>query len=105
MDRGLVDNHQPALGSTFEISGSSHETCNLCTPLDSMFRVSDSAHSIRTHGSYITCISPNRRCHNVLPANPVNSQTSGARDAIQPSTPERSKQIQQPVVPRQTSVL
>ena len=84
-DRGLVDNHQPAPGSTFGISGSSHETYNLCTPLDSMFGVSDSdqkTRSMRTHGSYITCISPNRRCHNVLPAKPVNSQTSGARDAI-----------------------
>ena len=43
MDRGLVDNHQPAPGRTFGISGSSHETYNLCTPLDSMFGVSNSA--------------------------------------------------------------
>ena len=28
MDGGLVNNHQPSPGSTFEISGSSHETCN-----------------------------------------------------------------------------
>ena len=75
MDGGLVNNHQPSPGSTFGISGSSHETCNLCTPLDSMFRVSDSGHSMRT------------------------------REAIQPSTPERSKRTQQPAAPRQTSVL
>ena len=45
---GLVDNHRPALGSTFGISGSSHKTRSLCTPLGSMVRMSGSAHKARS---------------------------------------------------------
>ena len=40
--------HQPALGSMFGISGSSHKIRSLCIPLGNMFGISGSAHRIRS---------------------------------------------------------